>query len=254
MALLSAPGGGAAKEEVRIREAREEDAPAIAALVASLAGRFLADPDDPGAAAPFFESISPGAVAERIRGAAFRHHVAEVGGALAGVVVVRDASHLYHLFVAAPLHGRGIARRLWGVAREAALAAGGSGRFTVNSSLPAVPVYERFGFVADGEAVVKDGLAYLPMATRVPAPERGGIRLLREVFGEPERPPESFARAIGPERLVPLAARIGPGEVASSVPASPPPHRSLPHSAPAARPAPHSAPAAGRVPGSLPPG
>lgn len=69
-----------------------------------------------------------------------------------------------------------------------------------------------------------------------------GIRLLRDLLGEPARPPESFARAIGPARLVPLSSRIGPGDVASSVPASPPPPRGLPSGAPAPRTAQRSAP------------
>ena len=45
----------------------------------------------------------------------------------------------------------------------AALQAGNPGKFTVNSSLNAVPVYQRFGFVANGPVVQKHGIAFQPM-------------------------------------------------------------------------------------------
>lgn len=59
------------------------------------------------------------------------------------------------------------------------------------------------------------------------------MRSLREIFGEPARPPESFARAVGPARRIALAERIGPGGArTSTMPESPPPHHDLPKSAP----------------------
>ena len=146
-----------------IREAMPEDANAISALVTSLASFFLADPDDAEAAAPFFATITPEAIRGYIAGGRFCYHVAESGSELAGTVGVRDASHLYHLFVADRFHGRGLAARLWSEAKCAARASGNPGRFTVNSSLYAVTVYKRFGFVETGPEVQKDGLAFVAM-------------------------------------------------------------------------------------------
>lgn len=153
----------AAPDDILIREATAEDAEAISELVTSLAPYFLADPADPGAAAPFFESVSPEAQRRYLTEGRCRYHVAESGGALVGVVGVRDDAHLFHLFVAEGFQRRGLAARLWNRARGAALAAGNPGRFTVNASLYAVPVYERFGFQATGPEVRKDGVAYVPM-------------------------------------------------------------------------------------------
>jgi GNAT superfamily N-acetyltransferase len=146
-----------------LRAARPEDAGAISALITSLSRYFLADPDDPGAAAAFFRTISPAGMAEILASGRYRYHVAEAEGVLAGVVGVRDAGHLYHLFVAEPYHGRGIAARLWETAQREARAAGSPGRFTVNSSRYAIPFYERLGFTATDALQVKDGLAFLPM-------------------------------------------------------------------------------------------
>lgn len=61
------------------------------------------------------------------------------------------------------------------------------------------------------------------------------MKELREILGEPERPLESMARAIGPSRLEPLSKAIGPGSPARAVPQAMPPHRDLPRVAPPAR-------------------
>lgn len=144
------------------------DAPAISALIAALSRYFLADPDRPEDAAAFLETITPAGVAATLADERFRYHVAEADGVPVGVVGVRDGRHLYHLFVAEPFHGRGIAARLWAHARRVALPDGDAGEFTVNSSLHAVPVYRRLGFVEDGERTVKDGIAWLPMRLVLP--------------------------------------------------------------------------------------
>lgn len=150
-------------ETMRLRGATAADAEAISALVSSLLHALLADPDDVAAAEPFLATVTPDAIRGYVTGGEFRYHVVEIDGQIRGAVAIRDASHLYHLFVDERFHRRGIARRLWEAASAAARDAGNPGRFTVNSSLVARPVYESFGFVADGEEVRKDGVAFVPM-------------------------------------------------------------------------------------------
>jgi GNAT superfamily N-acetyltransferase len=103
---------------------------------------------------------------------AYRYLVAEAEGRLAGVAAMRDDRHLYHLFIAPAAQGLGLARRLWTMLLEAALQAGDPGEFTVNSSLAAVPVYERFGFRAAGPRTEANGIAFVPMRLRL-AGEQG---------------------------------------------------------------------------------
>jgi GNAT superfamily N-acetyltransferase len=150
-------------ECLTLRAARPADAEAVSALITSLSRYFLADPDDPEAAAAFFPTIGPAAMADALASDRYRYLVAEVDGALAGVVGMRDGSHLYHLFVAEPFHGRGIASRLWAAARDDARARGNPGEFTVNSSRHAIPLYERLGFRATDSLQVMNGIAFLPM-------------------------------------------------------------------------------------------
>jgi GNAT superfamily N-acetyltransferase len=147
---------------MQVRSATEIDAGRISNLIYSLSGPFLLSPDGAGAE-PFLKSINEQAIRGYVLASNFSYFVAEVEGELAGVVALRDNSHLYHLFVAQSHQGKGLGCSLWLRVKRAALQASNSGRFTVNSSLNAVPVYERFGFTPSGAKVEKHGVAFIPM-------------------------------------------------------------------------------------------
>ncbi len=156
-------GASAVAEPFAIRPGCVDDAAAISGLITSLGRYFLADPEHPETAAAFWPTIGPAALARALADARYRYYVAEVDGALAGVVGVRDAGHLLHHFVAEPFHGQGIGGRLWDTACRDARARGNPGRFTVNSSRHAVGMYERWGFVATDALQAVNGIEYLPM-------------------------------------------------------------------------------------------
>ena len=122
----------------------------------------MLSPDGAGAE-PFLESISEPAIRGYVSANNFLYLVAEDEGELAGVIALRDNSHIYHLFVALPHQRKGLGRSLWLLVKQAALQGGNGGRFTINSSLNAVPVYERFGFIPIGPKVEKHGVAFMPM-------------------------------------------------------------------------------------------
>lgn len=147
---------------MHVRPATAGDAAGISALILGVSRFFTLHPDGEGAEA-FLANLSPDAIGRYLASPAFAYRVAEEDGALAGVVAIRDNTHLHHLFVASAHHGRGLARRLWDAAQNAALAAGNSGEFTVNSSIYAIPVYERFGFQPTGPRVEQNGIAFVPM-------------------------------------------------------------------------------------------
>jgi len=160
-----------------IRPATAEDAPAISALVLSVAHFFTLDPKGLGAE-DFLRTLEPDAVAARLSAASFATWVAvadgdgatgatgadgtngATGSAMADVVVVRGGSHLFHLFVAEPFQGQGVARRLW-LHALSHLAPGT--RTTVNATPFAQGFYERMGFVATGPTVQTRGIAFVPM-------------------------------------------------------------------------------------------
>ncbi len=165
-----------------IRRAEAADAPAISALIQSVSHHFTIQPDGSGADA-FMQGITPEAVARYIADPALRYFAGWWGAGqatpapwdapprsghdgheqLAGVVAVRHTTHLFHLFVAPRFQRRGIAWQLWELAEGVAVAAGNTRGFTVSATRVAVPVYQRFGFVATGPVVEKNGIAYVPM-------------------------------------------------------------------------------------------
>lgn len=147
---------------IAIRDATIDDAAAISGLIRPLAEKFIAQEYSAVGARNLLASMTPEEIAARIADG-FRYSVAEMDGVIAGAIAIRNNSHLYHLFVAESAQGRGVARALWEAAREETLRRGNPGRITVNSSRFAIPVYERFGFVADGPVQTLNEVVYYPM-------------------------------------------------------------------------------------------
>ncbi|MBI3547301.1 MAG: GNAT family N-acetyltransferase [Gammaproteobacteria bacterium] len=117
-----------------------------------------------GEVAPWFlASVTSSAIADHIADAKFNYLVGFVGQTLAGVIALRDTTHVHHLFVAHEFHRQGVAARLWEQAKTDAIALGNKKSFSVRSSEYAVPVYERFGFHVVGARAEKDGVIFVPM-------------------------------------------------------------------------------------------
>jgi predicted GNAT family N-acyltransferase len=144
------------------RNGTPSDAKAISELVRALAPAFLVNADGSGAE-QFWASVAEATQAARL--ATPNHHVivVEDKGSIVAMIGLRDLSHVFHLFVAATHQGQGLSRQLWTRARAYAYEQGHRGDFTVNASLPAVPVYQRFGFQPVGEATCSHGVEILPM-------------------------------------------------------------------------------------------
>lgn len=142
-----------------VRSATREEVPQIARLVHSLAHFYL---DDAQTTLPewFAETLSLSSFVTRVTSPEYRNWVYEVDGLVVGYIALKGESHLYHLFVAEEQQGKGIAKALW----ESAVRGSSANAFTVRSSLFAVPVYKRFGFVASGPVGTKDGISFQPMA------------------------------------------------------------------------------------------
>lgn len=146
---------------MNIRPAVESDVPQVARLVKTLAHYYL---DDPGRELPQWldETLTYKAFSLRISGPDYLNFVYEESGSIVGYISVKGVGHLYHLFVAEGFQGNGISRLLWEHAREHCHCRS----FTLRSSLYAVPVYKRFGFVESGPVGIKDGVSFQPMELR----------------------------------------------------------------------------------------
>lgn len=151
---------------VSIRLAQAGDVAAISDLVTVLIRCYVL-PDQPSAAAsPLLEWAGAAAIGQRIA-AGQRHHVAEIGTRLVGIVGTCEDSYLNLLFVDRRFHGRGIARSLWNAALAACVEATRPARITVNSSAFAVSAYRRLGFIELGPQTLDRGLLVTPMELRL---------------------------------------------------------------------------------------
>ncbi|HEY1148842.1 MAG TPA: GNAT family N-acetyltransferase, partial [Pseudoduganella sp.] len=103
-----------------IRFATPDDAPAISALIVTLQPFLTIAPDGAGAE-QFMATIQPEVIAANLRAENYRYQLALLADTLAGVVAVRDNTHLFNLYVAEEFHGQGLGRKLWEAAREDAL-------------------------------------------------------------------------------------------------------------------------------------
>ncbi|MFZ6657903.1 GNAT family N-acetyltransferase [Undibacterium sp. TJN19] len=146
----------------QFRVAISKDAENVSALIALFAGDFIVNPDGSGAE-QFLHSVSAQAEAGYIADPRYHFILAFAGEQLAGLIAMRDLAHLFHLFVHPDFQGRGLATELWRRAHLHAVEHGHGNAHTVNSSLNAIPVYERFGFTANGEVTVMHGISFLPM-------------------------------------------------------------------------------------------
>lgn len=145
-------------DEVVLRQAGPDDAPALAVLIAGLSGYFLAEPDGAGAEG-FLASLSVDALAACVADVRQDYWLAWRGETLVGAAALRDGCHVHHLFVAEACQRQGIAGRLW----RTLLARTSAPEVTVNASVYAAPVYARWGFVATQPPQQRMGLAYVPM-------------------------------------------------------------------------------------------
>lgn len=147
---------------VHIRPLHSDDLAAVADLLRTLAKQFIVHDMPVEAAQTFLRENDREALTAHVA-AGYDYHVAVDDGVLAGFVGMRARQHLYHLFVGTRWQQQGLARRLWQVAREAAIDAGAQPPFTVNASLYALPAYLRLGFESTAPMMEKNGVRFHPM-------------------------------------------------------------------------------------------
>jgi len=144
------------------------DAENIAALIASFQRELTDDPSGTGAE-QYLASVTVDAECKYLLSDRYFYTlaIAEIG--LAGFIAIRDRSHIFHLFVSKPFQAIGLARRLWTLASMPEDATIAPPRYTVNSSLNAVPVYKALGFVPTSGIAHVHGISFLPMQLIVQA-------------------------------------------------------------------------------------
>lgn len=144
-----------------IRAANQNDVPQICSLVISLSHFYLKS-EEGVLPCWFSETLTESAFLDRISNAEYQNLVYEVQGKVVGYLALKGNSHLYHLFVSESHQGKGISRSLW----QHVLNECKTEKYTLRSSLFAIPIYQKFGFRVVGEAGEKDGIGFQSMEMR----------------------------------------------------------------------------------------
>ncbi|KAF1016845.1 MAG: Mycothiol acetyltransferase [Stenotrophomonas maltophilia] len=146
-----------------IRPARPDDVTAISAICVAAFSNAVAPSLSAQGVATFMQAATAGAFAERLQG---DNHilVAEQEGRVVGVIELKEGRHLAMLFVDPACQGQGIGHALF----QAVLPQLRAPAMSVRASLNAVPTYQRYGFVIDGEAGEFNGLLYQPLSLAAP--------------------------------------------------------------------------------------
>jgi predicted N-acetyltransferase YhbS len=142
-----------------IRPARPDDLAAISAICMAAFSEAVAPSLSAQGVATFTQVAAADAFAERLQG---DNHilVAERDGDIVGVIELKEGRHLAMLFVDPACQGQGIGHALL----QAVLPQLRAPAMSVPASLNAVPTYQRYGFVIDGEVGEFNGLVYQPLS------------------------------------------------------------------------------------------
>lgn len=145
----------------RFMQAGEEGA--VCDLVIRVFDEFIAPEYSPEGVQEFLSYIKPNLLWNRSRANHFVL-VAVAQGEVVGVIEVRDYDHISLFFVDKEFQQRGIGKELMG--RSLGICRNRKSdvsQISVHSSLYAVPVYEKLGFLPSGPRQITNGMIFVPM-------------------------------------------------------------------------------------------
>ncbi|MCO8085827.1 GNAT family N-acetyltransferase [Acinetobacter lwoffii] len=91
------------------------------------------------------------------------YFVTEIDHQVIGVVAYMEPAHFMHFFLNQVYQGQGYGRRQMWHFLESEIRRQGHSIITVKSSLYALDIYKRFGFVETGQYTEEHGIRFIPM-------------------------------------------------------------------------------------------
>lgn len=151
-------------ESVAFRSLQPGEETRVCELVGRVFDEFVAPDFPPEGIEEFLKFIQPDALRERLGTDSFAL-LATLDDEVVGVIEIRDHEHISLYFVDQAHMGEGIGRELW--CRALAICCQEMPNLvqvSVNSSLYAVPIYEKLGFRQTKPEQVVNGIRFVPMA------------------------------------------------------------------------------------------
>ena len=146
-----------------LRQVRRGEEIEVCNLVARSFNEFIAPEFSEEGIQEFFTYANPRDFKKRAE-SGYYSMVAESGGKLAGVIELKEYNHISMLYVEKAFHKKGVAKELIRVALEKVSSSNSNlCDITVNSSIYAVPFYEKLGFIQFEEEKTIYGVIHIPM-------------------------------------------------------------------------------------------
>lgn len=155
------------KSSIIYRPMKHEEETEICDFVCEVFNEFEAPEYSQEGIEEFLKYVQPDLLLQRSQANHFVL-VASIEEKIVGMIEIRNHAHISLMFVKKTYHRRGIAKELFRRALDICLNNNPElSSMTVNSSPYAVPIYERFGFIAQSKEIVKNGIRFIPMTKHV---------------------------------------------------------------------------------------
>jgi GNAT superfamily N-acetyltransferase len=152
---------------MNIQEIQSDDVENVSLMIKEVFSKFISPDYTKEGIAQFNSFVDEGTIRERLAAGSLIL-VAKEGETIAGVIEIREGSHIPLFFVKDGYQGKGLGNRLFRKAvkknseKNPAVEV-----LTVNSSPFAVDIYKSLGFRNAAAMQVKSGIRYYPMEYRV---------------------------------------------------------------------------------------
>lgn len=129
--------------------------------------QFVAKDYTPEGVESFLDFISDSSLKRTFEAGECHLFAAYDNGHMAGMISLRNHTHISLLFIDAPYQKKGIGRQLIQYLESYVMLAQKGSFITVNSSPYAVDFYRRVGFMDTGGKQCSDGIWYIPMEKKI---------------------------------------------------------------------------------------
>lgn len=148
---------------MNIQEIQSEEIGEASLMIKVVFKEFISSDYTKEGISQFNSFVDEGTIKERLAAGSLIL-VAKEGETIAGLIEIRDGSHIPLFFVRGEFQGKGLGRRLFRKAIKKNAELNPSVELlTVNSSPHAVDIYKSLGFRNSAAVQVKSGIRYFPM-------------------------------------------------------------------------------------------
>lgn len=150
-----------------IRQAKREEWQDAMALAWKTFLKFESEDYTPQGVKSFQDFITDSTLYRMFITGSYELFLALYGRRIAGMLSLRNVSHVSLLFVDEAFHKKGIGRMLVEYVCRYLKEEAGRDALTVNASPYGLGFYERVGFISQGPAVSQSGIIYTPMELKI---------------------------------------------------------------------------------------